>query len=473
MKLFSKKNTIDPLPYWGLSEVLTIAIPSTINMTSFTLMQFVDGWMVSLLGKKTLVAHMTAGISSFAAICFFMGTLTCVNTFASQNLGAGKPKRAALYGWQGVWIGIFAGLFLLTLIPIAPYIFKLFGHEPGIEKLEISYFRIMMAGSGIVMVSKAISNFFIGIHKPVITLIGGVVGNIINVGANYLLIFGNFGFPKLGLTGAAIGTVIGGFFELFILAAIFLTGPLSQRFSVTKACSFNWIAMKQLLKIGTPSGANFLSDIMMWTVFMSVIIGRFGTDHLAATAILNRYWHLGFMPSIGIGIACTAIVGKYCGSRQFDLAWRRAHVGLLLSEAYMITAGVLAWIFREELVAFFNSTGDPNVQKIATSLFILIIIVQAFDSLCITFIGALRGAGDTFWPAVTQVGLAWGVGIGGALLISKHAPSLGSWGAWIAATLYIVSFGTMLWVRFLKRKWEKLHLVKSPRGLDHPKRSKV
>ena len=98
----------DPARWWGVGEVVHLAVPSVLTTVSFTIMQFVDGWMVSHVSEEAMSAQLAGGMASFTCICFFIGLLSCVSTFASQYLGAGQPERAALYGWQGVWLSLAA-----------------------------------------------------------------------------------------------------------------------------------------------------------------------------------------------------------------------------------------------------------------------------------------------------------------------------------------------------------------------------
>jgi MATE family multidrug resistance protein len=445
----------DPRRWAGLGEVLYLAVPSIVNMTSLTVMHFVDARMVADLGKGVLGAQMIGGSASFVTATFFMGVLSCVNTFAAQNLGAGRPERAALYGWQGVWTALLAWAVLAPLIPLAPLIFRVFGHAPEVRTLETRYFQVLISGVGLMLTARALGQFFVGIHQPVVPLLSGLVGNAVNVLMNYLLIYGKFGFPALGLVGAGLGTVIGGATEAILVLGLFAFGPTARRFQVRASCRFSLQALGDLFRIGAPAGMMFLSDVLMWVVFMGVVVGQFGPAHLDAAAILNQYLRICFMPALGVGAAATALVGRYCGSRRPDLAWRRAHVAFGVVEAYMVGVGAVMWLNRGPLVAFFNQTGDPHVQQIATAVFIFILIVQVFDAMNVAFIGSLRGAGDTLVPSLIQVVLAWGMGLGGGLLVTRWWPEWGSLGAWGVATAYISVLGLAMWGRFLSGRWRR------------------
>ena len=448
---------------WGVGEVVRLAVPTVLNTISFTIMQFVDGVMVSRVGKEAFSAQLGGGISAYTTLCFFIGLLGCVSTFAAQNLGAGRPERAARYAWQGLWLGWgAAALVAASAIPAAPHLFPLFGHAPEVTRLETLYYQILVGGAVFSLPGRALGAWFIGMHRPAVTLVAGVAANLVNVAANYILIFGHLGFPAMGLAGAGIGTVAGFATEAAILGAVFLVGPMAREYATRHQWALARRELADLLRIGSPAGAMFFGDLLMWTIFMAGIIGRFGTEAIAATNILNRYWHLAFMPAFGVSAAVSAIVGRYCGARQTALAWRRAHAGLVLVETYMIACGIGIWLLREPLVGLFNAEADPVVQALATRAVIFILLCQAFDALSVIFIGALRGAGDTLWPGAMQLALAYGVGLGGASLVAYLKPEWGIFGPWSAASGYVMVLGLVMWGRFLSGRWRHMSVVAPP-----------
>jgi MATE family multidrug resistance protein len=188
------------------------------------------------------------------------------------------------------------------------------------------------------------------------------------------------------------------------------------------------------------------------------------------------------MPAVGVGNAVTAIVGRYCGAGRPRLAWRRAHAGLILVEAYMVTSGLVLWLARDTLVGLFNGLGlrldphtllavvggvaDPEIQAIATQTFIFILLCQAFDALNVIFIGALRGAGDTLWPGIVQLTLAYGVGLGGSAVVTALRPGWGVFGPWAVASVYIAILGLVMWKRFLGGRWRAMGVVHPARSAD-------
>jgi MATE family multidrug resistance protein len=211
-----------------LREVWSIAWPTVLTMTSYTIMQFVDKLMVARVGPLEVAAQGNGGIWAFTPIAFAFGVVTVVNTYVSQNLGAGTPENGPKYAWASFWVS--TTLWLVLLLPFAmvlPWLFNALGHGPELVRLETGYGQILLFGSVMVLASRGLNNYFFGMHRPRIVTVSAVIANAVNVAANYVLIFGREGLPAwglpgvpgvepMGLPGAALGTVIGTVVELAI-----------------------------------------------------------------------------------------------------------------------------------------------------------------------------------------------------------------------------------------------------------------
>jgi MATE family multidrug resistance protein len=202
-----------------------------------------------------------------------------------------------------------------------------------------------------------------------------------------------------------------------------------------------------------------------WSVFMTILVGEFGTDHLAAGWIVLRYMHLSFMPAVGFSIATTTLVGRSIGANKPELAERYARTALWMSVLYMATWGILMMIFREPMVRLFTTSAADNgaaaqhVVELGSRIMICAAIFQAFDAVGIVYTGALRGAGDTFWPGVITVTLSWSLIVGVGAWIAHAYPQLGSLGPWIGSTVYIIVLGAAMTWRFERGPWRTHRLV--------------
>jgi MATE family multidrug resistance protein len=463
----------------AIAEVWTQAWPTVVTMTSYTVMQFVDSLMVAQIGPLDVAAQGNGGIWSFTPIAFVFGLLTVVNTFAAQNLGAGRLERVAAYGWAGLWISL--ATWVLVLLPFAailPWAFAAVGHSPELVAAESAYGRIMLLGGVLLLVAKAMSHLFFGLHRPKVVTVAAIAGNVVNVFASYALVFGADGLPAfglpgvpgvpaLGLVGAALGTTLGVAVEAAIPLAVFLGPKLHRELGTRTAWRCGLSPIRDLLKVGSPAAAQFGNELVCWTIFMSVLVGRFGEDHMAAGWATMRYVHLSFMPAVGFSVATTALVGRFIGAGEPDRAARIARTALAMALVWMTACGAFFLLGRDELVRIFVSGGDTPAEtveaivSIGGRLLVCAAVFQILDAVGIVYSGALRGAGDTLVPGVVTVLFSWFFIVFGGWVIVETLPGLESVGPWLAATAYLMALGVVMGWRFESGAWRRIRLVGS------------
>ena len=443
----------------SLGYMLRLAGPMVVSTVSFTIMQFVDRFMVSRLGTDALAAVLPAGFVSFLPGGFALGVITSVNTFVSQSLGRGEKAACSNYFWQMVYIGMAYFLVAAAILwPVAPLLFQLMGQPAGVAEMEVIYFRIMLYAHIAAVINWSSNQFFMGIHKPIITMISSLCGQIVNVVANYALIFGKFGLPALGIAGAACGTFAGIAVAALINMGIFLSGPVSREFRSRLTLNLDFGKIRDLLRIGLPAGVGLMVNVAVWGVVLFALVGRFGREALAATSAVLSYTNLSAMPIVGIGTALTAAVGRTIGTGRKPLAIQQTHVCLRIGLLYMGLVGACFFFLRDSLMVFWSD--DPKVIAIGSQILICAALYQVFHATRIIYAGALRGAGDTVWLAlVSGVGAIGVLGVGGTL-IAWLFPSFGALGPWVVATLSIVTVGLANRWRFLQNRWMEIDLFK-------------
>jgi len=467
----------------ALREMFTIAFPAVVTMTSYSVMQFVDKKIVSQIGIDELAAVGNGGVAAFVPASIFFGILSLISTFASQNLGAGKPDRGSAYLWNGLWLLLFAWAFIL--LPCAAFMPEFFAGMRGlfglsvperVAELEVAYGRILLVGMVFTIAARGLSNFFYGIHKPTVVMVATVTGNIINFGCTVALVLGvpALGIEPMGVVGAAIATVIGSTIETAIPFVLFLSKGYDSAYRTRGSWRFSWPHMKELLKLGWPAGAMWGNEIVCWWVFMTGFVATFDTDgrsiNGAAGWITLQYMHLSFMPAVGFSIAISAIVGKCMGANRPDLAAKRTVLGLKITMVYMGLCALGFVLFRGPLVSIFTEGSDPEtaaaVIALGSKLLIVAALFQLFDALAITLSGALRGAGDTIWPGIATIVLSWGFIVGGGWLCVTYWPELGSLGPWIAAAGYIIALSLAMLFRYWGGKWRDMSVVREDGRAD-------
>ncbi|MBT4530419.1 MAG: MATE family efflux transporter [Phycisphaerae bacterium] len=455
-------------------------------MTSFTVMQFTDKLMIGQVGSVEIAAQGNAGTWSFSVIATIMGVVTVVNTFVSQHLGANSPEKGPQYPWAAGWIALLSwAIIIIPFIFIVPYIFNYIHPSPedaNLVVLETEYATYTLLGSLFLLVGRGFSQYFFGMHMPKVITVSTIIANIVNVVANYILIFGEQGVPgfipgiqgtpALGLKGAAIATIIGMFMEMIIPLLIFLSPSFNNRFNTRHPWRPSKKIMCAIFKIGWPGAVQWGNEIICWALFMTVFVGRYGTNAMAAGWIALGYLQLSFMPAVGINVAINSIVGKFIGAGQPNIAASRARVGVGVALVYMTFCAIIFIIFRQELMEWFvsgsNYTAEDRseIVSLGANMLILVALFQTVDSLGIVYTGALRGAGDTVWPGVVTAIYSWVFIVGGGYIAVEYFPQTGSIGPWIAAATYIILIGITMAIRFERGGWRSITLLVGSNKLE-------
>ena len=439
-----------------LRRLLSGSWPLVLINLAVTGMQFADSLMVAPLGEAALAAVFPAFMVYLIPVVFGHGMLGLVNTLTAQALGAGERSRCGRVAVQGLWLALGWGLLMLPLWFAAPLVFGWMGHAPEVQRLEIEYFRVLMFGAVPALMVAALSSFFTGLLRPAVLVFAAVAATGLNILFNWIFIYGNWGAPALGVAGAALGSVLATAVQALCLLAIFWVRPLREEFG-TGAWKPDPVIFKQLVRTGAPAGLMPVFDLFTWGVVLVWMIGLFGTAHLAANTIVIRYLHLAFMPTFAFGATLTAMVGHSLGAGDPARAQRRAHVAFRVIAGYMGSVGLLFLLAREPLMRLFSS--DPELIAAGAGFFVCAAIYQVFDAMYLTYSHALRGAGETVWPAAALLVLSCTVLVGGSWCLITFAPALQSLGPWIATTVYAACLGVAMAWRWRLGRWKQIRLT--------------
>jgi len=434
--------------------------PIIVTMTSQTVMQFVDAWMLARYAgahgrSDELAAVGPAGLLFYVVASFMIGLISCNNTFVAQSLGRGRPRDGGPYTVHAVYL---AGIFQVMALPLlfaTPAIIGFLGHAREVQQLEVSYLRIrllQLAATGAVV---ALATFFQATGRPVIPMVTGLTANLLNLAGDYVLIFGWRGFPEWGMRGAAIATVGAAYMEAAMLVCIFLLPRFSRSFGTRRWRPVERRRMDQLVNIGAGAGLSWFLDVASWTIFMAWIVGRLGKEVLAGNNVASQIMHLSFMPAVGLNIGVTALVGRHVGEGDIQRAKRVTYIGMAFACAYMSVMGLIFFLLRRPLVAMFND--DPAVVAAGGVVLMYAALFQFSDSIGILSYGGLKGAGDTKWPAIVSAITAWLFFLPLGILLGRPGV-LGLHGAWLAATVYIWVVDALFLWRFVSERWRRIDI---------------
>lgn len=449
--------------------MLVLALPLVISTASWTVMNFADRMFLLWHSTEEMAATMPAGMLHFASVCFPLGVAVYVNTFVAQYKGAGHAERIGLAVWQGVWIGmIVAPLYLLT-IPLAPYIFAFAKHSPVVAGLETTYFQILTCGAGATVVAGAMSSFFTGRGSTRVVMIVDSSASLLNIVLDYVLIFGKWGAPELGIAGAAWGTVAAQWLRVLLYWRLMELPCYRETYQIRAGCRWDGALFKRLLRFGSPNGLQFLVEIAAFTFFI-ILVGRLGEEAMAATTLAFNVNSVAFVPMLGMGIAVSTMVGQQLGKSRPDLAARATWTALEIALVYMGTMAVLYvavpdWFMLTHGLGM-EADRFASLHDLTVVLLRFVAAYCLFDGMVIVFASAIKGAGDTRFVLLTQLLVSPPPVIAVWLGISLF--DMGLLFCWFALTAWIVALGAAFMGRFLQGRWRTMRVIELDMLLVEP-----
>lgn len=446
----------------GYREVLTVGLPLVASMASTTVMQFTDRLFLSRYSVETIAAALPAGYTQMLFLLTFMGVTGYATVLIAQNIGAGKADRAGRFLWQAIWASLFFGFIMGCLSFVAKPIFALAGHDPVLRHLEEVYFSILCMGSFLALCGNSLSTFFSGQGYTRPVMLANMLAALVNIPLNYMFIYGKFGFPEMGIAGAALATACGWGVSLLMLARAAFTKKNELYYRVLSSWKIHWASMKMLLRYGLPSGINFFMELFAVTWFVFVI-GTLGELSLAATNIAFSINSVAFLPVVGFNVAVSSMVGQAIGAGNAERAAFATQNTLHIAMCWMIalailfvgTPGVLVDLFRPDAL---SATEYLPIRELTCLLLGFVALYCLFDSITIVYCGALKGAGDTFFVMYNMTFNCLFV----LLLPAYVLKILGYWNLyslWSLFTFYIICLAICSYWRFRQGKWRSMRLV--------------
>ncbi len=465
------KNLTQLKAWWrapsGYREVLALAGPLVLSTGSMTIQQFVDRMFLSWHSETAFAASLPAGLFSFTILCFFIGTASYANTFVAQFYGSGQLSKVASSVWQAVYFTLIATVAVLAFAPLAGGIFRFAGHDPAVQKLEVKYFTIMIYGGGFAVLSSALSCFFTGLGKTMTVMKVNIAATAINIVLDYIMIFGKLGFPEMGIEGAAYATVISSIFACVVLFVTFLNRENNLHYATRREWRFNKSIFLRLMRFGAPSGAQFMLDMISFSLFV-MLVGRLGAVELGATTLAFQVNTVAFLPMIGFSIATTTIVGQRLGENKPTLATRATWSAFHLTFIYMTIMAILYVTVPRIFIAPFAAKADPTqfapMYDMAVIILRFVALYSVFDTMNLIFASALKGAGDTFFVMCLSTGLGMGMMVIPTWIICTYGG--GIYAAWGVLTLFVTVLGFCFLIRFLKGRWRDMRVIDTSHPLE-------
>ena len=431
-------------------QVLGLALPVVLSMLAHTSMGLIDTLFMGLVGTEAQAAVGLGATVSWALGCFFMGTLTAVNTLVAQRKGAGQDALCGPTVYDGLVVALGASLLLgLVALPLIAPVMRVVTTDRAIGDLAARYAEIRIFGTMAATFEVTFASFMRGISDTKTPMKVAFGAAALNIPLNYWLIFGGLGVPPMGAEGAALATVVALGGQGLALGALFLRPSWRERYQTGWPGRLRPAAIRQLLVVGVPIGGHWLLEMVSWTVF-TVAIARFGAVALAAHNIVLQVLHLSFMPGVGISVAATTLVGESIGARDRQLGRRAARSSLMIGLSFMSLMGLGFYLGRGAIAGLFSR--DPQVWALANPLFVMAAVFQVFDAMGMVSGGILRGAAMTRFPMVATFSCSVCLLLPGFYLFAIVFEG-GVVGAWAGATVYVCGLGLALLLKVLRGQW--------------------
>lgn len=388
-----------------IKRIFKIALPAVGEMMLYMLIWVIDTMMVGNYGGETAVSAVGLSSEIFYTITNLfvgMGLGVGMTSIISRAMGSKDIERAKRVSHMGIKITLYIGIIMFLIFYFYSYeIMKFAKAEGEVLKLGAKYFRICSLMVIFNVVRNAITSIFIGCQDTKTPLYVAGVINVVNILLDYLLIFGKFGFPEMGVEGAAWATVaanVGGF--IFI---IFKLKKLPFKLTMVQEDNSE---RKELIKLSIPAalqeGAFSIARLLAVIMIMNL-----GSRAFAANQITVAIESISFMPGYGIAIACSTLVGFSMGEKNMRKVREYLFFSSLIGMLIMGIPALMFYLIPETLIGFFLNGDDRTVVELGAACLKIAALTQIPSALCMILEGGMKGSGDTKKPFYIVFFCSW------------------------------------------------------------------
>ncbi len=436
-------------------QLFHLAWPSLVENLLQTMLGFVDLVFVGQLGADAIAGGGLGSQMMFLLQVAFMGLSVGNQALVARAIGSKDKQDAERIAKQSLLIAVAISLAVGVVgLFFSDPIIAVMGATPDVTAIGGGFLRIVSTFSiviGIMLIGGGTLRGSGDTRTPMI--ITGVI-NLINIVLDYLLIFGNFGFPQLGPIGSAVSTTcaraVGSVLVLYVL---FKRGSI-LRLPLRGGWGLNRNAISRILNIGWPAALEQVVFQLGFLTFSAIAI-LLGTDDLAAQQVAFNVSNFSILPAFAFGVAALTLVGQSLGAKDPERAEQSSWQALKSGMVWMCVMGVGFYVWRDWLIGLY--TNDPQVEKLGEMCLIFIALAQPLQAISVILASALRGAGDTRATLVfTFIGI-WIVRVGVGFLIGIVL-GLGLFGLWIGWIADFLTRAVLIAWRFKGARWKELRI---------------
>ncbi len=432
-----------------------LALPVIMSQAGQMSVVMADTIMVGRLGEVPLAAVSLAGNLSVIALFLGIGLSIGITPLVGKSFGKGEDSQISFFLRQIRYAGWITGIALMGVMGLIYYFIPYMGQPTEVVEAAQPYFLVLlltMLPSQIFAFNK---QFAEGLSNTRIAMIITIIGNTTNIFFNYAWIFGKFGFPAMGMMGAAYATLLAKILMAIMMDLAVRKVAIFKKFHIGAAvCRLSLKSLKQIVWQGLPIGGQMVIEVVAFSAG-AIMMGWISTAALAAHQVVMTLISFTYMISAGLSAATTIKISIFRGQKRFgdlkDSAWASIHMVLM----FMFFTGLLFLIGRFVIPQLFIR--DEAVIAIAANLLLVGGLFQLFDGLQVMSLGILRGLEDFFFPAIVA-GVAYimiSLPVGYVLAI---VVGIGPTGVWIGYLMGLASAGLLLILR-IKREFKKIEAL--------------
>jgi len=425
-----------------------------LGMLGHTFVSLVDNIMVGQLGATELAAVSLGNSFVFIAMSLGIGFSTAITPLVAEADTEKDFVKGKSAFKHGLFLCTVLGIFLFLVLLLAKPLMYIMDQPEDVVELAIPYLDLVGFSLIPLIIFQAFKQFSDGLSLTKYPMYATILANLINVILNYLLIFGKFGFPEMGLVGAALGTLISRVIMVFFLWWLLRARDKSKAYVTNiKIFVLESPMMKKIINIGFPSAMQMFFEVAIFTAAIW-LSGTLGQNPQAANQIALNLSSMTFMVATGLSVAAMIRVGNQKGLQNFTELRRIAMSIFFLGIILAVISALLFIALHQVLPTIYVNLDDPvnaldtrEVVTIASTLLLAAAIFQISDSLQVVALGALRGLQDVKIPTIITFISYWGIGFPVSYYLGKEE-LYGSLGIWMGLIAGLTSAAILLYFRF-------------------------
>jgi len=432
-----------------------LAAPVIMGMLGHTFVGLVDNIMVGQLGSAELAAVSLGNSFFFVAMSLGIGFSTAITPLVAEADSEDDFNKGKSAFKHGLFLCILLSLLLFGMILLAKPLMYLMKQPEEVVVLTMPYLDIIAISLIPLIIFQGFKQFSDGLSLTKHAMYATIAANLINVGINYLLIFGKFGFPKMGILGAGIGTLVSRIAMIIIIWILLKNNQKAKAFvTQIKLFVLDSTMLKRIINLGLPSAMQMFFEVAIFTsaIWLSGLLGK---NAQAANQIALNLSSMTFMIAMGLSVTAMIRVGNQKGLKNYVELQRIAKSIFLMGIMFASVFALLFFIFHDIFPALYLDLEDVNnyldnqeVVAIASKLLLVAALFQISDSAQVVFLGALRGLQDVKIPTILTFVSYWVIGFPTSYFLGKET-AYGSTGIWIGLLVGLASASIFLYLRFI------------------------